>query len=122
MALRHVRVALYHPALNGLAERAVQTFKQGFGKQSGGTVEDRLARFLLQYRMTPHTTTDISPAELLFGRRLRTRLDAIRPNLECQVESKVMKQKENHDRKSQSKVSQKETECMCVISAADQPG
>ena len=38
--------------------------------------------------MTPHTTTGISPAELLFGRHLRTQLDAIRPNLERQVEGK----------------------------------
>ena len=101
--IHHVRVAPYHPASNGLAERMVQTFKQGFRKLTVGTVEERIARFLLQYRTTPHTTTGVSPAELLQGRRLRTRLEAIRPSLERSVEAKVPKQKENHDRKARER-------------------
>jgi len=28
----------------------------------------------MMYRSTPHSTTGISPAELLFGRRIRTKL------------------------------------------------
>ena len=43
-------------------------------------IENRTARFLLQYRATPHTTIGMSPAELMFGRTLRTRLDAIKPD------------------------------------------
>jgi len=75
--IRHVKVAPYHPASNGLAERAVRTFKQGFQKYAEGTVEDRIARFLLHYRMIPHSTTGTSPAQLLFGRQLQTRLDSL---------------------------------------------
>ena len=30
--------------------------------------------FLMMYRSTPHSTTGVSPAELLFGRRIRTKL------------------------------------------------
>ena len=58
----------YHPASNGLAERAVQTLKQGLRKSS--TVDDmetRVSRFLFRYRTTPHSTTGVSPAELLLG-------------------------------------------------------
>ena len=101
--IRHIQVAPYHPASNGLAERAVQTFKRGIQKFKSGTVGDRIARFLMQYRVTPHTTTGSSPAELLLGRRLRTRLDAIRPNLERQVEAKLLGQKENYDKRARER-------------------
>ena len=69
---------------------------------SEGTIEDRVARFLLQYRVTPHTTTGCPPAELLFGRNLRTRLDLIKPDLARSVEKRQCKQKENHDQKSRT--------------------
>ena len=85
----HIKVAPYHPASNGLAERAVQTFKQGFQKYTEGTIEDRVARFLLHYRIFPHSTTGMSPAQLLFGRQLQTRLDAVRPSLEQRVEHRL---------------------------------
>ena len=31
-------------------------------------------KYLIAYRSTPHTTTRVSPAELLFGRKIRTKL------------------------------------------------
>ena len=33
-----------------------------------------LQKFLLAYRSTPHATTGVTPAELLFGRKIRTKL------------------------------------------------
>lgn len=36
--IHYVRVAPYHPSSNGLAEHAIQTFKNGFKKMSKGTV------------------------------------------------------------------------------------
>ena len=95
--IRHIKVAPYHPASNGLAECAVQTFKQGFQKYTEGTIEDRVARFLLHYRIIPHSTTGMSPAQLWFGRQLRTRLDAVRPSLEQRVEHRLSQQKKTHD-------------------------
>ena len=79
--IKHVTTAPYHPASNGLAEWAVQTLKMGLKKITDGTLEDRLARFLFQYRLTPHTTTGTSPAELLMGRKPRSTLDLIKPNI-----------------------------------------
>ena len=81
----------------------MQTFKRGFKKFSEGTVEDRVARFMLQYATTPHTTTGHPPSELLFGRRLRTRLDSVKPDLGKLVERKQFRQKENHDQRTRTR-------------------
>ena len=52
----------------------VHAFKSGIKKLSDGTVDLKLARFLFNYRITPHSTTGMSPSELMFGRQLNTRL------------------------------------------------
>ena len=71
--IQHVRPAPYHPSTNGLAERAVQLFKQGMKKLTAGTIDERVARFLFHYRNTPHSTTGQTPSELLLGHRPRPR-------------------------------------------------
>ena len=74
--IRHVTTAPYHPASNGLAERAVQILKEGHRKMVDGDIDTRLARILYRYRMMPHSTTGVSPAELLM---LRSHLDLLQP-------------------------------------------
>ena len=49
--IQHLTSAPYHPASNGPAER--QTFKNAMKKLSGGSVQDRVNRFLFHYRVTP---------------------------------------------------------------------
>ena len=80
----------YHPASNREAERAVRTFKESMKtmKDEPGSQAEKLARFLLSYRTTPHTGTGCTPAELLMGRRIRTRLDILRPNLSARIAKK----------------------------------
>ena len=81
----------------------MQTFKRDYKKPSEGTVEDRVARFVLQYAITPHTTTGRCPLELLFGRKLHTHLDTVKPDIGKSVEEKLSCQKENHDLKAQTR-------------------
>ncbi len=95
--IRHITSAPYHPSTNGLAERAVQTVKNGLRQMEGETVEEKLSRFLMKYRITPHSTTGISPSQLLMGRRLRTRLDLLHPDLANSVENRQWKQKQGHN-------------------------
>ena len=67
------------------------------------SIDCRIARMLFQYRITPHSTTGVSPAELLMGRRIRSHLDQIRPDLSGHVESKQEAQKKYHDRHSKAR-------------------
>ena len=97
--IKHTFSAPYHPSTNGLAERAVQTFKQGLREISQGTIAEKLTKFLFKYRITPHSTTGIPPAELLMGRRLRSRLDLLQPDLPSKIEYSQANQKSNHDLK-----------------------
>ncbi|XP_049529003.1 uncharacterized protein K02A2.6-like [Dermacentor silvarum] len=71
--VRHITTAPYYPQSNGLAERAVRTIKEGLKKSQAGTLQSRLAKFLLRYRTTP-TREEQSPAEMLLGFQPRTRL------------------------------------------------
>ena len=98
--IRHITSSPYHPASNGLVERAVQIVKHGLKKMRDGTIGDRLARFLFSYRTTPHTTTGVPPAELLFGRNLQTRFHKLYPNRRDRVEEYQAKQKQGHDQQA----------------------
>ncbi len=69
--IRHMFSPQYHPSSNGLAERAVQIFKRGMKAMCGGTIQNRVSRFLFRHRITPQLTTGRSPCELLNGRRLK---------------------------------------------------
>ena len=62
----------------------------------GGDLETKLARFLFDYRITPHSTTGIAPAELLMHRQLKTRLHLIRPDVGVKVVAEQIKQKAKH--------------------------
>ena len=99
----HTKSAPYHPATNGLAERAVQTFKQSMKKLHPGSLEERLQTFLMYYRNTPHATTERTPAELLLGRSPKTVLDLIKPDLSGKVMKKQVLQKSYHDKTSRDR-------------------
>lgn len=94
--IRHVYTAPYHPSSNGLAERAVGTLKDGLRKMSGHSLETKLSRFLFQY-MTPHTVTGVPPAEMLLGRRPKSHLDLLRPDVGARVVRSQDEQKARRD-------------------------
>ena len=58
----------------------------------------RIARVLMAYRTTPQSTTGVSPSELLQGRRIRTRLDLLKPGVNEHVEQRQLQQKLSHDK------------------------
>ena len=95
--IRHVTSSPYHPSTNGLVERAVQTFKQVM-KKTTGPLETRICRFLLSYRLTPHSSTGQSPAEMLMSRRPRSLLDLVFPQTRQHVRRSQERQMEHHNK------------------------
>lgn len=79
----HKTSAPYHPATNEAAENTVKSLKmalmKAFEKNKSNDWNLILNRFLLDYRNTAHSTTGFSPAKLMLGRNLRSRLDLLRP-------------------------------------------
>ncbi|XP_031350303.1 uncharacterized protein K02A2.6-like isoform X1 [Photinus pyralis] len=84
--IKHMTIAPYSPQSNGQAENSVKTVKTSLKaaladcSNTGVELSVLIARFLITYRDTPHCVTKKSPAELLFGKRIRTKFDLlIRP-------------------------------------------
>ena len=96
--VKHVRVAPYHAASNGLAEHIVQSFKNHMKACKGSklSIQQRIENFLLTYRSTKHPTTGRTPASLFLSRELQTRLSLLRPNVGEVMDSQA-KQKATHN-------------------------
>lgn len=75
----------YHPQSNGLAERQVQNVKSALNKfllqKSSLTLEQQIVNFLFTYRNTP-TSSGLSPNEVIFRVKPKTRLDWLKPSKE----------------------------------------
>ena len=72
----HKHTTPLHPAANGEVERQnrslLKRIKIAKAEQQDWKIEIR--KYLFAYRTTPHSTTGKSPAEMFFGRKLRTQL------------------------------------------------
>lgn len=92
--IKHVTSAPYRPQGNGAAENAVKTVKKAIKRAiyEGDDVTTALSQFLFQYRNSEHASTGVSPARAMLGRRLRGRLDALRPSVAAVVDAAQSKQ------------------------------
>ena len=97
--IRHITTAVYKPSTNGQAEKMFQVFKKAL--HTSEPLQLIIDRFLFNYRLTPHTTTGVSPAELMFGRRLRSHLDLLWPAdlVSSRVAEKLLQQGKDHTRR-----------------------
>ena len=86
--VKHIKSSPYHPSTNGLAERFVRTLKNAMRSSDCKEPHQKLMNFLLCYRTTPHSTTNELPCKLFLQRKLRTRLDLLRPDLSEAISQK----------------------------------
>lgn len=70
------------PQANGEVERQNRTLLKSLkvAEAEGKKWKDELDKFLLAYRTTPHSSTGATPAFMMFGRELRTKLPELRPH------------------------------------------
>ena len=76
MGYEHRKVTPLWPRANGEVERFMRTITKAVKTAllDKGSWKQEMYRFLRHYRATPHSTTGKSPAELLFGRKIKTDL------------------------------------------------
>jgi len=72
----HRKITPLWPRANSEAERFMRTMKKAIRASmvERGSWRQELYRFLRHYRATPHSITDLSPSEMLNGRKLRTEI------------------------------------------------
>ena len=78
-SITHRRVTPYWPQANSEVERFNRTLEKAIraATTEGKDWKNEINTFLLNYRATPHCTTGKSPAVLLFGREIRTKLPSL---------------------------------------------
>ncbi|XP_018395972.1 PREDICTED: uncharacterized protein K02A2.6-like, partial [Cyphomyrmex costatus] len=105
----HRLTAPYHPATNGAAERFVQTLKQWLRKTNleKENVKCSVQKFLFHYRITPFPELKQSPAEIMFGRKLRNRLDLLSPK-EMEIKNKPVESNETRNFQVGNKIAARE--------------
>ena len=94
--IEHVKSSPYHPQSNGVAEETVKEMKKiiraTFDHKTGRLDLPSANAGLLLFRNTPRAPFNLSPAELLFGQRLRDNLpmsrDSFKPDARFQVEKR----------------------------------
>ena len=85
-----------NPQSNGFAESFVKILVKFIHTSIADGLDPKaeLQNYLLQYRSAPHSTTGVSPAEALFGRKLKTKLPQLPQFAET---TKQKKMRDCHD-------------------------
>ena len=87
--VHHRLSSAYHPHSNQRAELGVKVAKRILRENTDGTgnlENDKFARALMNYRNTPCKDLNLSPAQIIFGRKLRDHLPILPGNFRPQQE------------------------------------
>ena len=113
--INHRRITPLWPQANSEAENFMKPLTKAIrsAHAEGKNWKKDVYLFLLNYRATPHSTTGFAPSELLFNRKIKTKLPQLTVNSQTEMNSKVQKNdkeakekmKRHADEKSHVKVS-----------------
>ena len=78
-------------------------------QQEEGSLTQKLSRFLLSYRSTAHSTTAETPNDLFIGRKLRTRLELLKPNVQEVVLGRQDRQRQYQGRRQERYFNEQDT-------------
>ena len=113
IGFKHKKVTPLWPQANGEAERFMKTIEKSLRAAviEGRSWKQELHNFMRNYRATPHSTTNIPPSELMFGRNIRTKLPEIQfENDDAYVQERDAMQKRkmkmNADKKRKARKSE----------------
>jgi hypothetical protein len=89
--IEHHFITPLWPQANGEVERQNRTMMKAIraAQVEGKDWKRELNKFLFAYRTTPHQTTGVAPAELMFKRKLRTKLPEARTYTETYTDESV---------------------------------
>ena len=81
MNIQHEAVALYAPRQNVLVERFNRVLKEKYDEAAKfkWNIVETIKRVLYNCGAIPHTTTNVSPFEAMFKRKMRNELTGLRP-------------------------------------------
>ncbi|XP_033107929.1 uncharacterized protein K02A2.6-like [Anneissia japonica] len=81
--ISHRRVTPLWPQANGEVERQNRTLlkRVRIAQAEKRNWRAEIDKFLIMYRTTPHSVTGVSPAELMFKRKLRTKIPGIQDHV-----------------------------------------
>ena len=95
--IKHQRITPLWPQANSEAERFMKPLTKAVrsAHMNGRDWRKELYMFLLNYRATPHATTGVSPANLLFNRAINTKLPQSPPDSKSDKDSVVRERDSN---------------------------
>ena len=119
--IHHRKICPYWPRANGEVERFNRTLLKAIKAAHTERKDWRkeLPQFLLNYRATPHTTTGKTPAKLLMGREIRTKV----PQLITEVNTPEVSEARDRDLAQKAKYKeagdQHDKACPATINIGD---
>ena len=120
--IKHSKGTPRWPPNNGLAESCMKSIKKRLqiAVNTGVDWKSELNRYLFSYRTTPHPATGKTPAELLFGRKLRTKIPDLTPDLHVLNDSDVRKRDSDYKAKTKEYADKKRKAVISDICVGDE--